>query len=179
MANTAAPATASNSSPELEALVALVARLSVTSSEATRLASEATRLATEVHAKLPLALAAHTANKIMWVRGTPRTPAEIAAAFPEGSGEVWYVVIRGREPGFYRTSMESNAQTNGVPNQLGEKKKTRRKALDFYRDHYVATAHYDALVAQAVQTTHPVLITAPAGVQKWIAIAPPLAPTSV
>ncbi|KAJ7699404.1 hypothetical protein B0H16DRAFT_1749437 [Mycena metata] len=169
----AAPAPAASSSGELEALVALVARLAVTS-------SEATRLATEVNAKLPLALAAaQTANKTTWVRGTPRTPAEIANLFPEGSGEVWYVVIRGRDPGFYRTALESNAQTDGVPNQFGEKKKTRREALDFYRDHYGATAHYDSLVAQAVQSGHPVHITAPPGVQKWVAVASPTAATSV
>lgn len=119
----AVPATAASNSSELEALVALVARLSVTTSEATRLASEATCLATEVHgkhlildhpqllispistAKLPLALAAaQNANKTTWVRGTPRTPTELATTFPEGSGELWYVVIRGREPGLYRTS---------------------------------------------------------------------------
>lgn len=39
----------------------------------------------------------------LWVRRTPKTPAQLEMDFPEGSGETWYVVLIGREPGLYRT----------------------------------------------------------------------------
>ncbi|KAJ7909364.1 hypothetical protein B0H13DRAFT_2330412 [Mycena leptocephala] len=158
---------ASRSDPELEALVALVQRLAVAS-------SEATRLATEVQAKLPSTLNRHAASTTTWIRGVPRTPGQVEAAFPEGSGEVWYVVIRGREPGMYRTPTEANAQTDGVPHQFREKKKTRREALAFYRENYHATANYDTLAAAATTAGAPLPVGVPLGVQKWIGI--PVAP---
>jgi hypothetical protein len=40
----------------------------------------------------------------VWVRGIPKMPAELELQYPEGSGETWYVVICGREPGMYRTA---------------------------------------------------------------------------
>jgi hypothetical protein len=96
-------------------LVALVQRLAVASSEATRLATEvqgghscftSIALADEICilAQLPHTLSRHAASSITWVRGVPKTPAHQEAAFPDGSGETWYVVIRGREPGLYRTA---------------------------------------------------------------------------
>ncbi|KAJ7025169.1 hypothetical protein C8F04DRAFT_1269526 [Mycena alexandri] len=159
---TAAATSASRPDPELDALLALVARMSVA-------ASETTLLAAEVNAKLPQVLAAHAASKLTWTRGTARTPKALAAAFPDGSGETWYVVIRGREPGFYRTSSESNAQTRGVPNQFGQKKTSWAEALAFYRENYLAAVHYDALVGDGYDVA---ANNVPAGVQKWIASAP-------
>ncbi|KAJ7828192.1 hypothetical protein B0H13DRAFT_2373331 [Mycena leptocephala] len=152
---------ASSSGSELEALVALVQRLAVAS-------SEATRLATEVQAKLPHALNKHAASSITWTRGVAKTPRQLELAFPDGSGEVWYVVIRGREPGMYRTSDEANAQTNGVPHQFREKKKTRREALACYRENYDATAQYDTAAAIALTSGSPPPIGIAMGVQKWI-----------
>lgn len=49
------------------------------------------------------AAAAAAAAAPLFVRQTPRTPAELEAAFPPGSGEIWYVVVIGREPGLYHT----------------------------------------------------------------------------
>ncbi|KAJ6552336.1 hypothetical protein DFH09DRAFT_1319375 [Mycena vulgaris] len=124
---------------ELEALVALINRLTVASSEATRLAAE-------VQSKLPMALNLHSS--------------------PEhhlGSGETWYVVIRGREPGLYRTSDEANAQTNGVPNQYRHKKTSRREALAFYRENYLAATN--TANAPAAPPGSPVV-----GVQKWVEV---------
>ncbi|KAJ7907069.1 hypothetical protein B0H13DRAFT_2332686 [Mycena leptocephala] len=154
---------ASRSDPELEALVALVQRLAVAS-------SEATRLATEVQAKLPYTLNKHAASSISWIRGVAKTPRQLEAAFPDGSGEVWYVVIRGREPGIYRTSDEANAQTDGVPHQFREKKKTRREALAFYRENYDATARYDTAAAIALTSGGPPPVGIALGVQKWIVV---------
>ncbi|KAJ7300387.1 hypothetical protein DFH08DRAFT_979715 [Mycena albidolilacea] len=137
---TTAPST--STSTELEVLVALVGRLSAAS-------MEAMRLAVEVQARLPAVVAGERAAATaaaaaaaelpadpVWVRGVPKTPAEIVAQYPEGSGETWYVVIRGREPGFYRTSAEADTVCNGVPNQLKEKKKSRRDAIAWYRSLY-------------------------------------------
>ncbi|KAJ6600901.1 hypothetical protein B0H10DRAFT_1958583 [Mycena sp. CBHHK59/15] len=41
-----------------------------------------------------------------FVQGTPRTPTQLEAAHPPGSGDfqTWHVVIRGREPGLYAAS---------------------------------------------------------------------------
>ncbi|KAJ6468864.1 hypothetical protein C8R45DRAFT_1167557 [Mycena sanguinolenta] len=128
MANlpTATATPASRSDSELEALVALVSRL----------------------AKLPLALAKHSASSTTWIRSIAKTPHTVDTAFPDGSGEVWYAVIRGRKPGLYHTAAEANAQTDGVPHQFREKK-SRREALAFYRDHYNAGITYDNLVGAA------------------------------
>ncbi|KAJ7914613.1 hypothetical protein B0H13DRAFT_1872865 [Mycena leptocephala] len=156
--------TASRSDPELEALVALVQCLAVAS-------SEATRLATEVQAKLSSALNKPAASSINWVRGVPKTPLQMERAFPDGSGEVWYVVIRGREPGMYRPYDEANAQTDGVPHQFREKKKTRRDALACYRENYDATAAYDAAAALAATSGGPPPIGVALGVQKWIGVS--------
>ncbi|KAJ7024510.1 hypothetical protein C8F04DRAFT_1270208 [Mycena alexandri] len=154
--------TASRPDPELDALLALVAHMAVA-------ASETTLLAAEVNEKLHKVLAGHVASKITWTRGTPPSATALAAAFPKGSGETWYVVIRGREPGFYRTSEELTAQTRGVPNQFGQKKTSRSEALAFYRENYLASAHYDALVADGYNV---VANAVPAGVQKWVASVP-------
>ncbi|KAK7008241.1 hypothetical protein R3P38DRAFT_3176600 [Favolaschia claudopus] len=72
----------------------------------------------------------------IFVRGVPLTPAELETAHPPGSGETWYVVIRGREPGMYHSAKLADAQCNGVPYQLKAKKTSRIQALDYYREHY-------------------------------------------
>ncbi|KAJ7758444.1 hypothetical protein DFH07DRAFT_958290 [Mycena maculata] len=137
---------------ELEALLAQVDRLA-------RTVSAASRLATDVRAQLSAVLGiGDGAPPIVWLAGTPQTPASLETAFPTGSGELWYVVIRGLEPGMYRTADELDFQTRGVPNQFGQKKTSRREALAFYSEHYHAEA--------------PAL-----GVQKWTE-APPSSPAA-
>jgi hypothetical protein len=49
------------------------------------------------------ATAATAASSVLWARGIPLTPAELEVLYPEGSGETWYVVLCGHEPGMYRT----------------------------------------------------------------------------
>jgi hypothetical protein len=90
-----------------------------------------------------------------WIRGVPRTPDDLDAAHPEGSGEVWYVVIRGREPGLYRTafvssfffiqsssdnyfclSAEADRLCDRVPRGFKQVKRSRREALAWYREQY-------------------------------------------
>ncbi|KAF7336552.1 hypothetical protein MSAN_02287400 [Mycena sanguinolenta] len=153
---------ASRPDSELEPLVALVAKLALA-------ASEATRLAVEVQAKLPLALAKQ-ASSTTWIRGVPKTPLQMETAFQDVGGELWYVVIRGREPGLYRTPDEANAQTDGVPHQFREKRKTRREALAFYRESYAAGIAYDNLVGAATATGANPPPAVNMGVQKWVAV---------
>ncbi|KAJ7081792.1 hypothetical protein B0H15DRAFT_952814 [Mycena belliarum] len=154
---TTSTTTSSSAVAELEVLLELVARLSVASSEATRLAAE-------LQSKLPMALALRSANSVSWIRGSPKSPTEVEADFPEGSGEVWYVVIRGREPGLYRTADEANAQTKAVPHQFSQKKTSRREATLFYRDNYVASINHDRAPVGAGTNTLPM------GVQKWVEV---------
>ncbi|KAJ7463444.1 hypothetical protein B0H11DRAFT_2240919 [Mycena galericulata] len=146
MTTTAAPATTASTSSEMAALVALVARLSSAT-------LDATRLAVEVQAKLPAVVAAEVAASTaataaaasteaaaaaspLLVHQAARTPTALEAAFPEGSGEVWYVIIIGREPGMYRTAAEADSLCNGIPNQLKAKKTSRREALAWYHERY-------------------------------------------
>ncbi|KAJ7734399.1 hypothetical protein B0H14DRAFT_2639432 [Mycena olivaceomarginata] len=128
---------------ELEALVALVARLSTATMDVVRLTAEvqaklpavvagevvAARAATAAAQAAQAAQAEATATDPapdaadpLWVRGTPKTPAQLELQYPEGSGETWYVVICGREPGMYRTAAEADSNCNKVPNQLKAKK---------------------------------------------------------
>ncbi|KAJ7488212.1 hypothetical protein FB451DRAFT_1167669 [Mycena latifolia] len=72
----------------------------------------------------------------VWVRGTPITPDALAALHPEGTGETWYIVIQGREPGMYHTVDQANELCNGVPHQLKEKKKSRCEVPAWYKMHY-------------------------------------------
>ncbi|KAJ7637794.1 hypothetical protein B0H17DRAFT_1197422 [Mycena rosella] len=152
-----------SSSQEMNALITLVARLSAVSLEATRLAVEVQAklpavIASEAAAAVAVEAAATTAKATaeavaaanagtasddddpdpVWVRRTPITPAALAARHPDGTGEVWYVVTIGREPGLYRTPDEANAQCDGVPFQQKEKRKTRREALAWYASRYNA-----------------------------------------
>jgi hypothetical protein len=78
--------------------VVLTAEISATTAAAATDAAAAAKREEEEYA------AAAAADPI-FVRGVAKTPAQLEAAFPEGSGEMWYVVIRGREPGMYRTSL--------------------------------------------------------------------------
>ncbi|KAJ6488192.1 hypothetical protein C8R47DRAFT_1071933 [Mycena vitilis] len=149
MANLTTPSTtASRSDLDLDALVELVGRLAVA-------ANEATRMAQEVQAKLPLALERHAASSTTWIRGVPKTPADLDRAFPDGSGE---------------TCEEANALTDGVPHQFRRKKTSRREALDFYREHYAAAATYDNIVAAATADGAQPPPGINMGVQKWIGL---------
>ncbi|KAJ7214191.1 hypothetical protein C8J57DRAFT_1612119 [Mycena rebaudengoi] len=96
--------------------------------------AESTRLAIEVQDRLPAVLA--RANGPPFTAGTPISPETLATFIPPNSGETWYVVIVGREPGMYRTPTEANLQTDGVPGQFSQKKTSRREALDFYRERF-------------------------------------------
>jgi hypothetical protein len=131
MTSSAAATKTSSSAPtELEALVALVDRFAASSLETTRLAVELQGISpistdcalTNVFAaKLPVVLAAEVAAVTsaaatvaaetdaeaagpVFVRGVAKTPAQLEATFPEGSGKTWYVVIRGCELGMYCTA---------------------------------------------------------------------------
>ncbi|KAK6981629.1 hypothetical protein R3P38DRAFT_3460250 [Favolaschia claudopus] len=72
----------------------------------------------------------------LFVRGIPQTPAEVERNHPPGSGETWYVVILGREPGLYATALDADHQCNGVPHQYKVKKTSRVDALSLYRSLY-------------------------------------------
>ncbi|KAJ7431727.1 hypothetical protein FB451DRAFT_1319063 [Mycena latifolia] len=72
-----------------------------------------------------------------FVAGVPPTPGELAAAFPpEEEVESYWVVLRGREPGLYRTVKAAEAQTKGVPHQHMERRRGRDEALAFYGANY-------------------------------------------
>ncbi|KAJ7099023.1 hypothetical protein C8R44DRAFT_748079 [Mycena epipterygia] len=172
MAQLSPPTNASR--PELserEALIALISRLSLASADVeariTRLsavASDMTSLATEVQAKVALLLPPLAPPPpdpdTLWVAGVPKTPTELEDEIPAGSGEVWYVVHPRPRTG--AVSHLANAMTNGVPNQWQQKKKSRREAIAWYRDHYVA--------ARNAVNTIPVPGAPPVGVQKWVAV---------
>ncbi|KAJ7434295.1 hypothetical protein FB451DRAFT_1195496 [Mycena latifolia] len=173
MANISDSTTASSlATAELEVLVTLIGRLAVASSEATRLAAEVQYflLSGPSLAKLPATLALHTAGATTWVRAPPKTPADLEREFPDGSGEVWYVVIRGWEPGMYRTAGEATALTNGVPHQFHRKKTSRREALLFYRDNYLHATK--AAAAAGPNNSTPAPAGTELGIQKWVAVTP-------
>ncbi|KAJ7826184.1 hypothetical protein B0H14DRAFT_3467815 [Mycena olivaceomarginata] len=125
---------------EVEGLLSLVDRLSST-------AMEAMCLAEEVRATIPGVIANEVARASaatspasgagpLWLGGVSRTPAELEAAHPEGTGEIWYVVVCGREPGMYHSPDEANHLCNGVPGNHKQRKKSRREALAWYREEY-------------------------------------------
>ncbi|KAJ7687253.1 hypothetical protein B0H17DRAFT_1136379 [Mycena rosella] len=159
---------------ELEALIALVGRLSVAATEATRLAAdaqeklpalltasiEATRLAIEVDSKLPMVLALHSAAATTWIRAVPKTPTMIEQEFPEGSGETWFLSHIG----------EANVQTDGVPNQFQQKKTSRREAILFYRDNYAASVNATCAATICPPETSTAAANIVLGVQKWVEV---------
>ncbi|KAJ7885131.1 hypothetical protein B0H14DRAFT_2564078 [Mycena olivaceomarginata] len=121
MTATRAPAPDTSSPPtELESLTALVDRLSVAS-------MEAMRLAIEVKARLPAVVAAEVSARAnapapeSWIRGVPRTPDDLDAAHPEGSGEV---------------CAEADRLCDRVPRGFKQVKRSRREALAWYREQY-------------------------------------------
>ncbi|KAJ7805224.1 hypothetical protein B0H14DRAFT_3485276 [Mycena olivaceomarginata] len=122
MTSTTAAATASDppsAGGEVEGLLSLVDRLSST-------AMEAMCLAEEVRATIPGVIANKVAHASaaaspaygagpLWLGGISQMPAELEAAHPEGTGEIWYVVVCGREPGMYHSPDEANRLCDGVP----------------------------------------------------------------
>ncbi|KAJ7277867.1 hypothetical protein C8J57DRAFT_1222649 [Mycena rebaudengoi] len=111
---------------------------------------ESTCLAVEVQNRLPAVMAASLARSAgpPFTSGVAITPDALETFIPASTGEIWYVVIVGREPGLYRTPAEANSQTDGVPGQFSQKKTSHHEALAFYRDRYG--------------------LPAPEGVQKWV-----------
>ncbi|KAJ7292451.1 hypothetical protein C8J57DRAFT_1489959 [Mycena rebaudengoi] len=111
---------------------------------------ESTRLAIEVQNRLPAVMAASLGRSSgpPFTSGVAIPPDALETFIPPNSGEIWYVVIVGREPGLYRTPAEANHQTHGVPGQFSQKKTSRHEALAFYRERYGQPA--------------------PDGVQKWV-----------
>ncbi|KAJ7111196.1 hypothetical protein C8R43DRAFT_1139200 [Mycena crocata] len=68
-----------------------------------------------------------------FVPGTPVTPADLASSIPEDEDvQSYWVVLRGREPGMYRSVRAAEEQTRGVPNQYQSRKTGRAEALAFY-----------------------------------------------
>ncbi|KAJ7471713.1 hypothetical protein B0H11DRAFT_2225399 [Mycena galericulata] len=95
--------------------------------------------------------AGHVVPVPSFVEGVPATPAEVAATTPvDQEAQTYWVVLRGREPGLYRTVRAANDQTHGVPGQFQQRKSGRDEALAFY------TANY------------------PANVKKWVPIEAPV-----
>ncbi|KAJ7279182.1 hypothetical protein C8J57DRAFT_1503000 [Mycena rebaudengoi] len=135
---TATQTTASIPSSETAAFVAKVAMLS-------RLAADLTKLAIEVQTELPDILRSQMDaafpedGDYLWVAGTPLTPDEMEAKIPPGVGDsqVWYVVLRGRNPGLYPSHADCDNQVLGVPNQFRQKKSGRLEALAFYRHNFL------------------------------------------
>ncbi|KAJ7070283.1 hypothetical protein B0H15DRAFT_944731 [Mycena belliarum] len=126
----------SQTHPDIAALVFQVALLS---QSALALAQRSV----EIHTQLPLAFQAAVAEAVaaalptpnVWTSGTPRTPDEVEAAHPPGSGDdvAYHVVYAGREPGIYSSVPQSDAQVHGVPAAKRSRKGSRREALAFYR----------------------------------------------
>ncbi|KAJ7789608.1 hypothetical protein B0H14DRAFT_3502832 [Mycena olivaceomarginata] len=132
MTSTAAAATASDppsAGGEVEGLLSLVDRLSST-------AMEAMRLAEEVRATIPGVIANKVARASaaaspaygagpLWLGGVSRTPAELEAAHPEGTGEICQLL-----------GMKQISLCDGVPGNQKQRKKSRREALAWYREEY-------------------------------------------
>ncbi|KAJ6491533.1 hypothetical protein DFH09DRAFT_1104979 [Mycena vulgaris] len=124
---------------ELAALVAKVAALS-------KLALEMTKLTMDIDDAIPHVIASQVAEAVKavqspppkFVKGVAYTPAQMDTMFPPGFGDhqAWYVVIVGREPGLYGSSVAADAEVNGVPGQFRQKKASRIEALAFYRNRY-------------------------------------------
>ncbi|KAJ7694391.1 hypothetical protein B0H17DRAFT_1132024 [Mycena rosella] len=98
------------------------------------------------------------------LHGLPKTPPEMADMFPPGVGDFqsWYVVIVGREPGLYGSAVEADAQVNGIPGQFRQKKTSRREALDFYWERYIAGAVDKInIVVLPIVSPAPVTVSAP------------------
>ncbi|KAJ6532227.1 hypothetical protein DFH09DRAFT_1408551 [Mycena vulgaris] len=124
---------------ELAALVAKVAALS-------KLALEMTKLTMDIDDAIPHVIASQVAEAVealqppppQFVEGVAYTPAQMDTMFPPGFGDhqAWYVVIVGREPGLYCSSVAADAEVNGVPGQFRQKKASRIEALAFYRNRY-------------------------------------------
>ncbi|KAJ7912797.1 hypothetical protein B0H13DRAFT_2327010 [Mycena leptocephala] len=150
MTSSAAATKTSSSAPtELEALVALVDRFAASSLETTRLAVElqaklpvilaaevaaatsaAATVAAETDAK-PLALYSCAGLRRHLRSSKPPSLKDLARPGTSSSADASRVCIAQRTD-------EADAVCNGVPNQLKQKKTSRREAIAWYRSHYLA-----------------------------------------
>ncbi|KAJ6487346.1 hypothetical protein DFH09DRAFT_1105919 [Mycena vulgaris] len=139
---------------ELAALVTKVAALSKLALEMTKLTMDIDGMAcptlsfpadfcleaipTVIASQVAAAVAAVQPPAPQFVEGVAYTPTQMDGMFPPGFGDhqAWYVVIVGREPGLYGSSVAADAEVNGVPGQFRQKKSSRIEALAFYRNRY-------------------------------------------
>ncbi|KAJ7709415.1 hypothetical protein B0H16DRAFT_1480913 [Mycena metata] len=147
MTNNSVPTAAipASTSPqeELEAALALTVRLAQTSlAMAKQCLDLQTRLPGIVNAAIDAHVVAALPPAPVWVRRTPRTPAQVEAEHPNGhsddSNKPWHVVYRGRDPGLYDNVNLSDYQVLGVPNGRRQKITGFAAALTFYRQKYAA-----------------------------------------
>ncbi|KAJ6547987.1 hypothetical protein DFH09DRAFT_1087450 [Mycena vulgaris] len=156
-----APTNSPTPAQELAALVAKVAALS-------KLALDMTKLTMDINDAVPGVIASQVTQAVdvltptapQFMHGTARTPDQMDALFPPGVGDhqLWYVVIVGREPGLYNSSVAADAEVNGVPGQFRQKKASRVEALAFYRNRYNDSAVAkisEVIVAPATVTVAP------------------------
>ncbi|KAJ7511236.1 hypothetical protein B0H11DRAFT_1899704 [Mycena galericulata] len=154
--------TAPTPAQELAALVAQVSYLSKLGLEMTKHCIDINNaIPRVVLAQVDAAAATNTTaapapQSPQFVPGVPRTPAQMEALHPPGTGDQqpWYVVWVGREPGLYATSAEADAQVNGVPGQFRRKKDSLHEAQAFYRLQYNSNA-----VAKLVEAPVPAAAT--------------------
>ncbi|KAJ7434603.1 hypothetical protein B0H11DRAFT_2238419 [Mycena galericulata] len=135
----AAATNASNAEKDLEALLATVAGLAQMSLAMTKHCVDLqTRLPTVFNAAVKANVATIVPAAPTWVELVPRTPAQLEAAHPPGSGDdiAYHVVLSGREPGLYSSVAESDSQVLGVPNSKRLRKGSRLEALAYYRAKY-------------------------------------------
>ncbi|KAJ7113722.1 hypothetical protein C8R43DRAFT_961505 [Mycena crocata] len=133
----------SNPQAELEAMIALSAGLTqMALAMAKHCLDVQTRLPGVVNAAIANGLAALVPAAPVWTRGVARTPAELEAAHPPGSGDdvAYHVVTAGREPGLYTSvliqaiySDDSDDQVLGVPDSRRKRQGSRAEALAYYR----------------------------------------------
>ncbi|KAJ7632051.1 hypothetical protein B0H17DRAFT_1149998 [Mycena rosella] len=141
MTDTFPAAATSSSNPcseEMEELAAMVAGLSQMSLVIAQHCFDLqTQLPLAFNAAVAEAIAAALPPPTVLVKGVPRTPDQLDAAHPPGSGDdiPYHVVTTGREPGLYASVAESDAQVHGVPSKP-LRKATRMEALAYYCSMY-------------------------------------------
>ncbi|KAJ7449701.1 hypothetical protein B0H11DRAFT_2247042 [Mycena galericulata] len=137
----AVASSASNPEKELEALLATVAGLAQMSlALAKHCVDLQTRLPTVFNAAVKANVATIVPAAPTWIELVARTPDQLDAAHPPGSGDdvAYHVVTAGREPGLYTSVAESDYQVNGVPMGKRLKKGNRIEALAYYRTKYAS-----------------------------------------
>ncbi|CAK5279859.1 unnamed protein product [Mycena citricolor] len=143
MASTSHPDTSPAPNAKMQELITLLQAAATLSRQAIERSSRAGELIRQVIDELPEAVdravpSQDSIDRPRWIKLPARSPAEVANLLSADAGDLFYVVVVGREPGVYLSHTKADELCDHVPGQKKMRFRDRAVALDYYRQQFQA-----------------------------------------